>query len=79
MKAQKGQFLRSDKMTRKEKDLKFIKNFSKITIKKVCENINVAKQNIFNEKASEKTIERVKEEIEKEIAKLYIERNSKNV
>lgn len=66
-------------MTRKEKDLKFIKNFSKITIKKVCENINVAKQNIFNEKASEKTIERVKEEIEKEIAKLYLERNSKNV
>ena len=62
-------------MTRKEKDLKFIKNFSKITINKVCENVKTSKQNIFTGKASEKTIEKVKEEIETQIAKLYIERN----
>lgn len=65
-------------MTRKEKDLKFIKNFSKITINKVCENVKTSKQNIFTGKASEQTIEKVKEEIETQIAKLYIERNKKN-
>lgn len=62
-------------MTRKEKDLQFIKNFSKITIKKVCENAKVVRQNVFNGTASEKSIEKVKEEIETQIAKLYIERN----
>ena len=61
-------------MTRKEKDLKFIKNFSKITINKVCENVKTSKQNIFTGKASEQTIEKVKEEIEKELAELYLER-----
>lgn len=65
-------------MTRKEKDLQFIKNFSKITIKKVCENAKAVRQNVLNGTASEKSIEKVKEEIETQIAKLYIERNKKN-
>lgn len=62
-------------MTRKEKDLQFIKNFSKITIKKVCENVKAVRQNVLKGTASEKSIEKVKEEIETQIAKLYIERN----
>lgn len=62
-------------MNNKEKDLKFIKNFSKITISKACENVKVARQNVMKGTASEKNIEKVKEEIEKQIANLYLERN----
>lgn len=69
-------FLRSEKkLNNKEKDLKFIKNFSKITISKACENVKVARQNVMKGTASEKNIEKVKEEIEKQIANLYLERN----
>ena len=62
-------------MNNKEKDLNFIKNFSKITISKACKNVKVARQNVMKGTASEKNIEKVKEEIEKQIAKLYLERN----
>lgn len=60
-------------MTKKEKNHKFIRNFNKITLKKVCENLGVERQNIICGTASEEKIEKVKEEIQKEIAKLYIE------
>ena len=60
-------------MNRKEKNHQFIRNFSKITITGICKKLNVERQNIIVGTASEEKIERVKEEIQKEIAKLYLE------
>jgi len=60
-------------LTKKEKNHKFIRNFSKITISGICKKLNVERQNIILGTASEEKIEKVKEEIQKEIAKLYIE------
>ena len=59
-------------MTKKEKNHQFIRNFSKITISGICKKLNVERQNIILGTASEEKIEKVKEEIKKEIAKLYI-------
>ena len=53
-------------------DLEYIKKFSKITIKNVCEKANVDKSNVFNGKASIKIINKVRKRIESEVAKLYI-------
>lgn len=53
-------------------DLEYIKKFSKITIKDVCEKANVDKSNVFNGKASNKKINKVRKRIESEVAKLYI-------
>lgn len=60
-------------MTRKEKNHKFIKNFSKITISGICKKLNVERTNIILGTTSEENLEKVKEEIQKEIAKLYME------
>lgn len=60
-------------MTRKEKNHQFIRNFSKITITGICKKLNFERQNIIVGTASEEKIEKVKEEIQKEIAKLYLE------
>lgn len=59
-------------MTRKEKNHKFIRNFSKITISGICKKLNVERTNIILGTTSEENLEKVKEEIQKEIAKLYI-------
>lgn len=53
-------------------DLEYIKKFSKITIKDVCEKTKVDKSNVFNGKASKKKINKVRKRIESEVAKLYI-------
>lgn len=60
-------------MTRKEKNHKFIRNFSKITISGICKKLNVERTNIILGTTSEENLENVKEEIQKEIAKLYME------
>lgn len=62
----------------KEKDLNFIKKFSKITITKVCNNVGVLRQNVITGKTNSEKIRQVREEIESEIAKLYIKKESKN-
>lgn len=62
----------------KEKDLNFIKKFSKITITKVCNNVGVLRQNVISGKANSEKIRKVREEIESEIAKLYIKKENKN-
>lgn len=59
-------------------DLEYIKKFSKITIKNVCEKSNVDKSNVFNGKASKKKINKVRKQIESEVAKLYIIRDEDN-
>lgn len=62
----------------KEKDLNFIKKFSKITITKVCDNVGVLRQNVITGKTNSEKIRQVREEIESEIAKLYIKKEGKN-
>lgn len=53
-------------------DLDYIKKFSKITIKSVCEKANVDRSNVFNGRTTKKNIKKVKEQIENDIAKLYL-------
>ena len=50
---------------------KFIKNFRKIKLKKICKNVNVNYSNILNEKASERCFDKVRNELDKEILLLY--------
>lgn len=56
-------------------DLEYIKNFSRITIKGICENKNIDRANVINGRTSKENIKKVREGIENEIAKLYIDKN----
>lgn len=56
----------------KEKNLKFIKNFSKIKVTTICKKLLIDRQNVLNGKTTSKNLKNVKEEIESEFAKLYI-------
>lgn len=53
-------------------DLKYIKRFSKISITGICEKKGINRANLLNNKTTRKNIKAVREEIESEIAKLYI-------
>lgn len=57
------------------KDLDYIKNFSKISIKDVCEKKKIDRANVINGRTSKENIKKVREGIESEIAKLYIDKN----
>lgn len=54
------------------KDLDYIKKFSKISITKACKKVKVNRQNVLNNKANKDKIKKVREELESEVAKLYI-------
>lgn len=56
----------------KEENLKFIKNFSKISLNKICKETKICRQNIQTGSTSAENVEIVKRAIEKEIAKLYL-------
>ena len=49
----------------KERDLKFIKDFKKITITTICKDLKVDKPSIYRGTASAENIKKVKEEIKK--------------
>lgn len=53
-------------------DLKFLKKFSKISVSKACEKTGIKISNLSTGKAKKEKIKEVREEIESEIAKLYI-------
>lgn len=53
-------------------DLEFIKKFTKITIKNVCSKVKVDRYNLVKNKTTKKNIKLVREEIENQIARLYI-------
>lgn len=55
----------------KIKNIKFIKGFSKISIKKACNEEGVKTQNLYTLKTTPEKIERIKKYIDKEINKLY--------
>lgn len=54
----------------KEKDLKYIKDFSKISVSSVCKEVGVDRQNLLNGRASEKSTEAVKNKIKEKIKEL---------
>ena len=54
------------------KELKFIKGFSKISISGICKKVNVNRSNLLNGTAGDYREKIVKEEIERELAKLYL-------
>lgn len=53
-------------------DLKYIKKFSKISISGICEKNKINRANLLNNKSTQKNAKIVREEIESEIAKLYL-------
>lgn len=56
--------------TNKERDLKYIKNFSKIKLSEICRKLKINKENIYRGTASPDAIKKVKEEIKKCIDQL---------
>lgn len=54
----------------KEIDLKFIKEFSKITIASICKELGVNKSNLWRGNASEEAVKKVREELERRIEAL---------
>lgn len=54
----------------KERDLRFIKEFQKITLAAICKELNVDKPSIYRGTASADNIKRVRKEIEKRINEL---------
>lgn len=54
-------------------DYKFIKNFTEITISKICQRLNIPRTSLITGSTSDENIRRVRKEIEKEYAKLYLE------
>lgn len=59
----------------KLKNVQFLKDFNKITIKKACDEEGVYDSNLYTLKASRESIERVKNNIDKRIKELYEEYN----
>ena len=61
-------------------DLDYIKKFSKISIKSVCDKANVDKANLYSGRTSKKNIKKVRKYIESNIAELYLlnERDEEN-
>lgn len=60
-------------------DLEFIKKFSKITITGACKKAKVDRAGLLTNRVKEDKIKKVREEIESEIAKLYIKEEKKDV
>ena len=58
-------------------DLEYIKKFSKINITKACKKCNVNRGNLLNNKTTKENIKKVREELENQVAKLYIKKEDK--
>ena len=61
-----------------KEELKFIKGFQKITLTKIAKKLNVPRASIISGATSDENIKKVKKEIEKEIAKLYLDEGEIN-
>lgn len=53
-------------------DLEYIKKFSKITISGICDKKNINRANLLTNRTTKHNAHIVREEIESEIAKLYL-------
>lgn len=56
----------------KDKYLKYILGFSKISISSICKELKIDRQNILNGKASEETTKKLYDELVKRLEKLKI-------
>lgn len=54
----------------KEKDLQFIKDFSKINVSQICKDLNIDRSNVLRGRASEEKTKLVKDEILKRLENL---------
>lgn len=54
----------------KERDLRFIKDFSKIKVAAICKDLKVDKSNLWRGNASGEVVKKVKEELIKRIKEL---------
>lgn len=61
------------------KNNNFIKKFSKITVRSICNRLKIDHGNISRGSTSQENINKVKEEICKELGLLFIDENTKNV
>ncbi len=57
-------------------DLEYIKKFSKITISGICERKKIDRTNLLSNRSTKKNARIVREEIESEVAKLYIKNDN---
>ena len=53
-------------------DLEYIKKFIKISVPGICKKLKIDKSNLYSGKTTSINIKKVRQEIESEIAKLYI-------
>lgn len=58
-------------------DKDFVRKFRFIKVGIICKKLNINKSNIGSGRASEKLYKKVREEIEHEIAKLYLKEGEK--
>ena len=52
----------------------FVKRFSKITMSGICKKLNIERTNVISGKTRKEKYDKVKEEIENQIAQLYIKK-----
>lgn len=57
-------------MSDKNADLKFIKDFSKINVASICDELHIDKSNLWAGRASAKNIEAVKNKIQEKLKEL---------
>lgn len=60
------------------KDLEFIKKFSKITVSGACKKTNIDRPSLLTNRLKPEKAKIVREEIENQIARLYIKEENKN-
>lgn len=53
-------------------DLQYIKDFSKISVSKICEEHNINRQNLLNNISTKRNAQIVKRAIEKKVFSLYV-------
>lgn len=59
-------------------DLEYIKKFSKINITRACKKVKVNRANLLNNKTTKENVKKVREELEHQVAKLYIKKEEEN-
>ena len=60
------------------KDLEFIKKFSKITVSGACKKTKVDRSGLLRNRLKDEKAKAVREEIENQIARLYIKEENNN-
>lgn len=56
----------------------YVKKFTNIKVTKICDKLNIKISNVSAGRTSQKNYDLIKEEIESEIAKLYLKEGDKN-